>query len=232
MEKKGFYFLKSYFEAAQALPNKEDQADFYNAVCQYAMTGEQPKLSGVALAMFLLAKPNIDASLKKAEAGSKGGSRTQANRKQSSSKTEAGNNQYESNAEANEKVLKAIKDKGVMSNDKGVMKDDKGVKEKVKKESDSDLFASEFEEFWTEYPRKVAKDKARESFIKARRSGVSLSTMLDSLFAQKRSPQWTRDGGQFIPHPTTWLNQHRWNDVMFVDTDAGGMFEDVVAEAF
>ena len=26
------------------------------------------------------------------------------------------------------------------------------------------------------------------------------------------SEQWARDGGRYIPHPTTWLNGERWND--------------------
>ena len=24
--------------------------------------------------------------------------------------------------------------------------------------------------------------------------------------------QWTKEGGQYIPNPTTWLNQGRWDD--------------------
>ena len=29
---------------------------------------------------------------------------------------------------------------------------------------------------------------------------------------QKQSEQWKKEGGQFIPHPATWLNQGRWAD--------------------
>jgi hypothetical protein len=28
----------------------------------------------------------------------------------------------------------------------------------------------------------------------------------------KQSEQWIRDNGQYIPHPSTWLNQGRWTD--------------------
>ena len=31
-----------------------------------------------------------------------------------------------------------------------------------------------------------------------------------SLDAHKRSSQWTKDGGAYIPHATTWLNGERW----------------------
>ena len=29
-----------------------------------------------------------------------------------------------------------------------------------------------------------------------------------------QDPQWTKDGGAFIPHPSSYLNQQRWNDEM------------------
>ena len=41
---------------------------------------------------------------------------------------------------------------------------------------------------------------------------TDLKTILNAVKAQRESPQWTRDGGQFIPHPATWLNQERWED--------------------
>ena len=33
-----------------------------------------------------------------------------------------------------------------------------------------------------------------------------------ALEAQKKSEDWLKDKGQFIPYPTTWLNQGRWED--------------------
>lgn len=67
-----------------------------------------------------------------------------------------------------------------------------------------------FDVFWKAYPRKVGKETARKAFGKVR--GVSLETMLSALERQKRSEQWTKNGGQFIPNPSTWLNQGRWDD--------------------
>lgn len=29
---------------------------------------------------------------------------------------------------------------------------------------------------------------------------------------QKLWPDWTKDGGRFIPHPATWLNRASWED--------------------
>lgn len=36
--------------------------------------------------------------------------------------------------------------------------------------------------------------------------------ILAALRWQALSEQWQRDGGQFIPHPATYLNQGRWKD--------------------
>lgn len=36
--------------------------------------------------------------------------------------------------------------------------------------------------------------------------------IMDAVMTQKHSEQWVKDGGQFIPHASTWLNQRRWED--------------------
>ena len=68
-----------------------------------------------------------------------------------------------------------------------------------------------FEEFYAAYPRQIAKVVARRAWIKAK-DKPPLDAILKAVEAQKASEQWTKDGGQFIPHPATWLNQERWND--------------------
>nr|DAG11685.1 MAG TPA: replisome organizer [Caudoviricetes sp.] len=70
-----------------------------------------------------------------------------------------------------------------------------------------------FAKFWEAYPRKIGKGAAEKAFKKYRPDDDLLATMLSNLSAQKRSEQWTKDGGQFIPYPATWLNQRRWEDV-------------------
>ena len=68
---------------------------------------------------------------------------------------------------------------------------------------------ADFETFWNAYPRKEGKEKARLAFEKA---DADLETLLSALEQHKKSPQWTKDGGQFIPYPATWLNGKRWED--------------------
>jgi len=69
-----------------------------------------------------------------------------------------------------------------------------------------------FDRFWNEYPKKVSKQEAIKAFNKLETDTTLLDTILEALRAQKRSSDWTRDNGQYIPHPATWLNQRRWED--------------------
>lgn len=73
-----------------------------------------------------------------------------------------------------------------------------------------DVFVKEFESiFWPKYPKKIAKPQSLLKFVKARRE-VDLKPILAGLDRDLESEQWRKDGGQFIPNPTTWLNQRRW----------------------
>lgn len=69
-----------------------------------------------------------------------------------------------------------------------------------------------FDRFWEAYPRHTAKQEALKRFEKLAPDGELFETMLKAIEKQKRSEQWTKDNGQFIPHPATWLNQRRWED--------------------
>lgn len=69
-----------------------------------------------------------------------------------------------------------------------------------------------FEQFWTAYPRKVGKPKAKQAFEKAVKDEETFEAVMEGLRRYKRTEQWNRDGIEFVPHPTTWLNQRRWED--------------------
>lgn len=61
-ERKGFIFYKSFYEAIRNIP-KESQLEAYNAIFEYAFNGtESEATDGIAHAMFILMKPNIDSS--------------------------------------------------------------------------------------------------------------------------------------------------------------------------
>lgn len=71
-----------------------------------------------------------------------------------------------------------------------------------------------FETFWKSYPSKVGKDAARKAFAKRKFDEKTFAQVLQALELHKVSERWTKDNGQYIPNPDTWLNQGRWEDEM------------------
>jgi hypothetical protein len=58
--------------------------------------------------------------------------------------------------------------------------------------------------------------------LRAIKKGVTLEVLLDAIEKHKQSAQWQKDGGQYIPHPATWLNQQRWEDEILPGTNQRG----------
>lgn len=77
-----------------------------------------------------------------------------------------------------------------------------------KKEQDQSLFHA----FWSAYPKKVGKAYAEKVFGKINPDTGLLETMLKAIDKAKQCTQWQEDGGKYIPNPSTWLNQERWED--------------------
>ena len=75
--------------------------------------------------------------------------------------------------------------------------------------SNKDIYTS-FEQFWEAYPRKVGKKTAKISWGKIKPDDGLLEKILIAVEKQKKSKQWQQT--QFIPNPSTWLNQERWKD--------------------
>lgn len=67
----------------------------------------------------------------------------------------------------------------------------------------------EFNQFWAMYPRKTAKPAALKAWLSTK---PDLTTVLNGL--EKAKQRWVKDKteSRFIPHPSTWLNQERYND--------------------
>ena len=76
-----------------------------------------------------------------------------------------------------------------------------------------------FVEFWEAYPKKVAKNDAIKSWCGAR---PPIDRVLATLAWQVRSREWLKDGGQFIPHPATWIDRAGWEDEDARAVTAGG----------
>lgn len=75
----------------------------------------------------------------------------------------------------------------------------------------SSVLPDGFQTFWEAYPRKCNKARAVRAF-RRKVKYEELPKIMACLEAQKRTEQWRKDGGSFIPHPSTWLNDERWKD--------------------
>lgn len=79
-----------------------------------------------------------------------------------------------------------------------------------KKRSSKKVSNEKFERFYQAYPKKVSKDYALKCFEKINPDDELLETMLKAIERQKMTRQW--QDKQYIPNPSTWLNQGKWND--------------------
>lgn len=89
------------------------------------------------------------------------------------------------------------------------------VKKQLSKKADSKKTkskASGFEEFWAAYPKKVDKTKSREIWQKLVPDEALKKQIIAAVKQQAKSDEWTKDGGQFVPYPSTWLRRRRWED--------------------
>lgn len=89
MDNRGqFTFYRSFWDAVKGLP-KKDKLPILEAIISYALDGVEPVgLSQSQSAFFLLCRPTLDASRKKAANGKQGGSKPKANGKQTESEKE------------------------------------------------------------------------------------------------------------------------------------------------
>ncbi len=69
-----------------------------------------------------------------------------------------------------------------------------------------------FDEVYQEYPKKVGKPAALRAWKSAKVKPDEVEAILKDIAERKESLDWLKDGGQFIPHPATYLNQRRWED--------------------
>ena len=73
-----------------------------------------------------------------------------------------------------------------------------------------------FESVYQAYPKKVGKPAALKAW-KAQKINGEWQEILEDIKRRKESPDWQKNGGQYIPNPATYLNQRRWEDVQNIE---------------
>ena len=250
MKATSFVFYESFRDASRNLDD-DTRLALYDAIMDYSLYGEEPDEGNpVAAAMFKLVRPVLDTNAKRRENGRNGG-RPASTDNQEESKPEPENEkaEYETEAKGNQvetedkPVENQSETKAEPNHNQEATKPepykiydvdvdgDKDVDVDIysntptsprrgscrKKSADMDGFAL----FWQEYPRKAAKAAALKAWQKLNPSPELVERILAHVRDHKRSPDWLKDGGQFVPHPATFLNGRRWEDDIPPDTGPG-----------
>ena len=84
--------------------------------------------------------------------------------------------------------------------------------EEACEEPSKTLAAKRFEKFWTTYPKKAGKKAAEAAWKKIKPDTALYDKIIIAIGKARVTEQWTKENGRFIPNPTTWLNQGRWDD--------------------
>jgi hypothetical protein len=79
--------------------------------------------------------------------------------------------------------------------------------------------ASGFALFYQAYPKKTAKPAALKAF-KAQKINGELPIILEDIESRKTGDGWQKDGGKWIPNPSTYLNNRLWEDEIQVQQPA------------
>ena len=78
-----------------------------------------------------------------------------------------------------------------------------------------------FWEAWPKHPRKVARPQCERKW-RSTGCDAMADQILTALEAAKRSEDWRKDDGGFIPSPLVWLNQARWEAPTKVELEPVG----------
>jgi hypothetical protein len=69
-----------------------------------------------------------------------------------------------------------------------------------------------FEQFWSSYPKRKARGAATKAWSKLKDKANTLQAILTALAWQRSSQDWTKEGGQYVPYPASYLNAQGWLD--------------------
>ena len=186
-------YLKIWVSFAEILEplNDSERGRLFTAMLEYAGSGALPEFKGNERFTWPVAKQAIDRARAESEKQTANGSKGGRPKKNPEKPTET-----QQNPEKPNETLKA-KDK---------------EKEKINNKVSKETYMREFDVFWAAYPRHTGKQDAYKAFVKLKPDEALMQAILSGIERQKQSAQWTKDGGQFIPHPATWLNGCRWED--------------------
>ena len=87
------------------------------------------------------------------------------------------------------------------------------VEQKKKRKTNPPLSPTgDFAKFYQEYPKKKAKGNAEKAWAKIAPDDVLANIICMAVKRARKSKDWLKEKGKYIPHPATWLNAKGWED--------------------
>lgn len=221
-EKKSFVIYSDWENTFKKL-GKYESGDLIQGIFEYMRTGETPQFESFAVeAIFTLLvetfKRDRDKYYKMCERnalnGAKKWEKDNKNNSAENASGKSGINKNATNADndnENDNVNDNVNDnENDNENDKYNISTSSSpvVRDGVL----SSGYSEDFLEFWSAYPKKMGKGSAYKVFNKLKLTKKDKADILKALNWQRKSEQWLKDNGQFIPYPATYLNQRRWED--------------------
>lgn len=69
-----------------------------------------------------------------------------------------------------------------------------------------------FEEFWSAYPKKKAKEDAKKAWLKLKPDETLGKAIIQAVTESAKTEDWLKEKGKYIPYPATYLKGKRWED--------------------
>lgn len=207
MANTGFICHDDYLSKTAKLTDDE-VGRLFRACMTYHATGEVLELSGRESVAFDFIRTDID----KAEAAYKAKCETN---KHNRLQALLGSQQNDDG----QRPLTNVDERQETATNVANNKNNNNKNKNNKEEKEERLAISErFVRFWKAYPRKVGKENALKAWMSLKPDEELLSVMVQAIEKQKGTEQWQESGGQYIPHPATWLRGKRWQDEVTTTT--------------
>lgn len=206
----GMAFCKIYYdfeERAADLP-EDARARLLLALLRYAKTGERPAMDGPEKYLFSNFAIDIDRDKKTYESKVANGSKPKEANQSESKRIEANRSESKRISDTSSETPYDTEDTEDTQDTEDMKNKDQGQGNHARASALDRRFAA----FWAAYPKKVGKQDALRAFARLKVGEGQLAAMLAAIEQQRASPQWAKDGGQYIPNPATWLRQGRWED--------------------
>lgn len=199
-------FMKLFSDMEQIFEpySQEEKGNLLDAMMAYCFRGIEPGFTGNERFIWPVLRRHFDQCSERAEIlranAAKGGRPKNQEKPNETKENQTEPNETKENLEQEQEHIQEQEQEHIQE------------QEQEQKERRARGVDAKFEIFWKSYPRKVGKGAAQKCFERLKPDDMLFARMLKAVDTARASPQWTKDGGQFIPNPATWLNQRRWED--------------------